>query len=702
MGLSFLAPLFLAGLAAVAIPLVVHLRRRTERREVPFPSLRFLRDQPVRTEQRRRLRNLGLLALRIGALALLAAAFARPFLAGDDEALAGTVGPREVVVLLDRSWSMSAPGRWDAGLAAVGRTLDGLGPRDRVSLVLFDDGADAPVRSTADHRRALRAAREAAPGDGGTRFAPALRLAGSLLQASSRPGQEVVLVSDFPPGAWSADDGARLPAGVALRSEPVGEPPAHNVSVLEAGALPAAAGDGSGTRVRARLLLHGEEAVETEAVLVAAGRERSRRRVRLEPGLPTEVHFGPVAVAQGPLRVTVRVAPDDVPADDAYHLVLNGESRISVLVLEEAGGDEPSLYLRRALELSREPPVGVTVSSARSPGAGLLRGHDVVVLNDRPLPGGVSGRALADFVEAGGGLLLAAGPGVEGPGDGPLSLPARTGAVREPRRDGTFRLGSVDRSHPVFEPFREAGSGNLTAARFYRARELTPGDSARVLARFDDGAPALVEGRAGRGRILLWASTLNTFWTDLPVQPVFLPLVNRAVIHLASLRSIPASYRVGDALDPATLGPDGGGGDGPDAGAVTTVRLPDGEELAVEGGPDPTPLILDRAGFHRILTGEGEGPTVAVNAPRDEELTPGLDPEELSAAVTARDSAGAASARSGEAGEGTVAARDRERSQGLWRFLLVGALLLLVAETIVSNRLSRGRAGGRARQGGRA
>ncbi|MDH3479884.1 MAG: BatA domain-containing protein, partial [Gemmatimonadota bacterium] len=106
MNLMFLAPLFLAGAAAIAIPILVHLTHRERRETVKFPSLMFLRRVPFRTVRRQRIRHWPLLLLRVAAIALVATAFARPLW---DR---GTIGPatlgsaREVVVLLDRSYSM--------------------------------------------------------------------------------------------------------------------------------------------------------------------------------------------------------------------------------------------------------------------------------------------------------------------------------------------------------------------------------------------------------------------------------------------------------------------------------------------------------------------------------------------------------------------------------------------------------------------
>jgi hypothetical protein len=109
--MSFLYPAFLIGGLAIAIPIVLHLLRRDVAPEVPFTAVRLLRKSPVERSRRRRLRDLMLLAARVAALLLLAAAFARPY---SPRAEAAATGLR--IVAVDVSFSMGAPGRFQRAL----------------------------------------------------------------------------------------------------------------------------------------------------------------------------------------------------------------------------------------------------------------------------------------------------------------------------------------------------------------------------------------------------------------------------------------------------------------------------------------------------------------------------------------------------------------------------------------------------------
>src|SRR5438105_8053952 len=105
--MSFLTPVFFLGLAAIAIPVLVHLVQRERKRVVEFPSLMFVQKIPYQSVRRRRIRHWFLLLMRAAAIALIVAAFARPFFPqGASAQIAALGGSRELVIMLDQSASM--------------------------------------------------------------------------------------------------------------------------------------------------------------------------------------------------------------------------------------------------------------------------------------------------------------------------------------------------------------------------------------------------------------------------------------------------------------------------------------------------------------------------------------------------------------------------------------------------------------------
>jgi hypothetical protein len=159
--MAFLTPLFLVGLAALAIPVLLHLIQRERKNVVEFPSLMFLRRIPYESVRRRRIRNWALLMLRLAALALIVLAFARPFLRRPSASAAGSGGAREVVVLVDRSYSMGYGDRWQRAMAAARGAVNGIGPADRASIVFFSSSAEVALRFAVGRGDEIRARLEA-------------------------------------------------------------------------------------------------------------------------------------------------------------------------------------------------------------------------------------------------------------------------------------------------------------------------------------------------------------------------------------------------------------------------------------------------------------------------------------------------------------------------------------------------------------
>ena len=681
MGLSFLVPAFLAGLVALGIPVLIHLTRRERTAVVEFPSLMFLQKLPYETIHRRRIRHWLLLVLRCVALALVVAAFARPFLDRPTAAAMGR-GGREVVILLDRSYSMGYGDRWDRAREAAYRVIDGLGPRDRATLVLFDASAEAVTPATPDRGR-LRAAVEAAEvGPGITRYGPALRLARSLLEASGVAQREVVLITDFQRVGWESEDPVRLPPGARLLPVPVADASAGNVAVTSVSFRRETFSGRERVTVSARLANKGGEAVRgVRVALELNGRELRAERVDLEPNGSAAVSFAPFTLSEPGTRGVVRVGEDALTADNAFHFVLSPGVALPVLVLE-AGTGSAGRYLDRALAIGGEPGFQVTTRRAGQFRPAELEGRAVVILNDAPFPGGEGRRRLREFVEGGGGLIIVLGERSGGSDALGGLVGAAVGRPAEAWRGRrSAALVSVDYGHPIFEPFQAPRAGDFTSARFFRYRPVTVRqEGARVLARFDDGSPALIEQRVGRGRVLVWASTLDTDWNDLALQPVFLPFVHQLVRHAAGYEPPRAWHTVGEALDLGGRGEVNGGA------AEWVAVSPSGERIRLGKG-ERAALALAEPGFYEIrsVAGGERGQTVAVNVDLAESDLASFDPSELVAAVG---SDGGVPPQPGVL-EARLTPEERERNQALWWYLLAAAFVLLAVETLVSNRLRR-------------
>ena len=451
--------------------------------------------------RRRRLRELLLLALRIAALVLLVFAFARPFFGAID-----TLDRSITVVLLDRSFSMASPGMFDRARAAARDAIADAPGGHLVGVVTFDDRADVRHEPSTDRGAAAAALDLVAPGAGATRYTSGLETAVELI--GSREGR-VVVVTDLQQSGWDVDGQAEVPSNVGVEVKEV-VPAGDNLAVT--------ALQPDSTGVAGVVLNAGSTERSTTVSVRVDGSVVETLPLTLSPGA-TDVVFDAEPSQTGILELALE-DPDGPPADNRRFYLLDPPDPVPVAVVTNGARLQAgAFYLERALLAAGESsPFAVLPVSPRALSEQDLGAQAAVLLVgteglDRP-----GRRWLARFVESGGGMLIVAGPALDPalvadvlgqsvslslvPGD---SSRAESLSVTDPR-------------HPVFRAFGGL-VGTLGQVRFRRTMQLAQTDAGRVLARFADGTPAIVEHAVGRGRALVFASDLNNDWNDFPDVP---------------------------------------------------------------------------------------------------------------------------------------------------------------------------------------
>lgn len=694
MSLSFLAPIFAAALAAIAIPLLVHLVHKERKDAIAFPSLMFLARTPYQHSARQRIRDWLLFAARCLIIALLAAAFMRPVFARPASARAATAGGTDVVVLLDRSLSMRYGDRWRRAQDAVRKRVAALGADDRLTLVPFDLRATAVNEPTAEPAALRTALDSLSPSDAGTRLAPAVAVARRALGLSRLPRKEVMVVSDFQRSSWDLGDDVAMPPGTTVVPVDVssGEVVDRSVRAVEMRRDPAAPAER--VIVSARFVNTGPAVKAATVALEVNGRVTSERTVDLPADGGGAVSFAPVPVPADGVPARIVMAPDALPSDDTFQFLLRRAPTIGVLVIDHSdAAPERAIFVARALAIGDQPAFDVKGVRSTRATASDLGGRELVVLNDAGVPPGIGAERLLAFVRAGGGIINALGEHGSAAAWGARGAALVPGAVGSPvdrLGDRGAVLGYLDRAHPALSVFSGARSGDLSAARFFRYRPVETTDG--VLARFDDGTVALAEQRLGRGRIITWGSSFDGVWNDLPRQAVFLPFLQQLAQYAASFRPVKSDHAVGETVE---LGDEAGrpsparDSTGSDAPRFSVVA-PSGARLSV-GGPDaPRALELREAGWYEVRRSgvPNERPRLFASNPAAAELDfATFDPARLTNAL-------------GPAGENVAADSipdpqqqlvDQERKQSIWWYLLVVAALVLLAESLLASRVSQQR-----------
>lgn len=671
MGLGFLVPAFLAGLGALLVPVLLHLRHKDRDRPLRFPSLMFLEKLPIRTERRQRISDWPLLLLRALLLALLVLAFARPVLT-EKQSTTGDTRTRAVVVLVDRSMSMGYQGVFPRALDSAKAVIQSLAAGDRVAVVAYDDAADVLQRLTTDKAGAQGSLVRLAPMHRGTRLAPALRVARQLLLDAPFAAAEIVVISDLQRASAQGIAGVELPAGVKVRGIAVGAPGWVNSAIRTVEAKRVQQGERPMLAVKARVQSHGLTAARpVRASLTINGRDAGSQDATLSVSGESVVTFAPVPAPDGAVSVRVALSADSLVADDSMVAVVPRDDALRIALVAPEGGE--TMFLERALSIGQAPAVVIDrVASAPATAEALARTGVVLFWDVAPTPSA----ALDAWMHKGGGIVVVAGPRLAARrGDLPSYLPVKAGGMADRVADRGGALRDLRLDHPLFAPFRDVPEA-LRAVRLWRYPRLDAKPSADVLARFDDGVPALIEQRIGDGRAVTVALPVDNSGGDFPLQPTFLPFVRQLMMHTSGRDATPLWRLTGESwIVPTSI-------------TDAVVTTPTGQLVRPRTDSSGNAVPLADAGvytaYRERVTGEPAA-MLAVNvATSESELTP-IDTTELLLGV--RTAVATDSAKSTGAPE---TPEELERRQNPWRILLIIAGLVVLVETVLATTGRRG------------
>jgi hypothetical protein len=693
--MSLLAPLYIAGALAIALPIIFHLIKRTPHNRQPFSSLMFLVQSPPRLTRRSRLTNILLLILRAAAICLLAAAFARPFFQSHAEQNLDPAQGRRIALLVDTSASMQRGDLWDQARRHVEQVLDGVTQADEVAMFVFDRTARPAF--TFDQWNELELSRrvpalraklaDIKPTWASTNLGEALAsVADQLAEAhgsqrnKDTARRQIVLISDLQQGAHvEALQGREWPDNVALDVKPVALAQTTNASLqLVREQLDAAPDPGSAGKLRVRVTNQPASARE-EFVLTWAN-----ARGAVETGEPQKVYVAPgrsqvvkVAWPAHQLQADRLVLHgDDFDFDNTMYIVQPKQDTVRVVYLGDDSPDSAqglAYYLdsalvdtpQRTVELIHkrggEPLIEADLSTAR------LMVIGASLADDRSAP-------VRRFIDTGGTALWVL-TDLEASQNLARLMELDSLDIREaPERDFTL-ISRVNLDHPLFATFADVRFSDFSRIHFwkYRRLRLPSPDAANVLASFDNGDPFLLEKPIGQGRLLVATSGWQPGDSQLALSTKFVPLIGTLIAPrdpaLAEFQ-----YAVGD---PIAL-PNAGDG-------KRIIHTPDAKQ-AEPASTATTWADSDQPGIYRIDV-NGEQYPLAVNVSADESRTTAMaaaDLEQFGAHLGPQATPELVAAKSRQLQQAEL-----ENRQKLWRWLLVGVLGLVAMETLLAGRLAR-------------
>jgi hypothetical protein len=748
---AFANPLLLWGLAAASVPIVIHLLNRRRFRVQRWAAMEWLLAAARKNQKRLRMENLLLLLLRTCAVLFLALALARPTFSGTSLTL-DKQASHLYLLLDNSASTGARTGTgtvFESAAGAATSLLAEIGAEDPVTLVLTNDDSTADtttnrktgrprivLRGTHDHGKVRQLIGDLKPANARADLVEALKTLEESVPVRGAVTAKVAILTDLQRASFEEGDarGAAAP-DAALRStlQRLKEKGAEVVLMPFGRVVPNVAitalrvqddrdiVQGATAVFEAEVRNFGDHDVAAEVRFLVDGKERgnvsqpTQLRAR-----PAGSDAPPAVSAQftttfredeiGVHVVEARIAADSLTVDDVRTLAFEVRAPIRVLAVDgdpdpPAGAMAETYILKPTLATHDGGPITVKTESATDyEGRTDFASFDLVILAnvEHPARTPEQRQRLDRFVRAGGALMLTVGDHVAADvwnhelfGDTSPLLPAHLGEPRvDPSKKATFRFDLSENKHPML-----ADITNPNVASFFRSpplwgrmtlRDGGREQGARIVMTYDDLAksPALVERTVGRGRVLLFTSTVDDAWSKLPGDYIFPVLLHEAVYYLTSRGNADRNILAYQVYTRPV----------PDHWAGIEVTFPDGSPAPVTQPDDATPYatVADTSRLGAYATVISLKPAdilspapppvrdvFAVNLPPAESDLDRLRPEDV------------ASRWPGLIRVATsfAAAADAARPKGgeFHAPLIIAAILCLLAEVLLVRRIARTR-----------
>jgi hypothetical protein len=671
--MGFLAPWFLGGLAALGVPVFVHLLQKHVTIPRPVSSLMFFERGTQSSTRHRRLRYLLLFALRFALLLLVVLAFADPFIRRP----AADANGRLLLIVLDNSFSMRAGTRFADAKQQALAVLAAKTHSQKAQVIGLGGQVGVLTQQIADAAQLRSALESIQPGDGHANFG---ELGGSIraMGETVHGPIDLHLFSDMQRTAMPANFADMVvPTNVTLVLHAVTKgatPPNWTVESVSAPAELADPKDPKRSRVQAVVAGFNTSAAEKTVSFVVNGKTIATRKVNVPANGRVPVEFAPLDVGYGFNRCELRIEGGDAfPADDTSVFVIRRSDPERVLFVHGTGDTRSSLYFGSALGAVAQASFVLQAVTAEQTTDLDPSKYSFVVLSDVVTLPSIFEHTLEQYVSKGGSILIALGTGAGHHARIPLWGGDVENAHDYARIGGAATVGQVDFTYPALEqaqPGRD--NGGWAETKFFYVAEVDSGQ-ARVAARLSDGTPLLLDRQIGEGHVLLFTSGLENLTNDLPLHPVFVAFVDKAARYLSGNERLSGSRLVGSFVQlRSTAQP---------MGEVANVEVidPKGRRpLSLSEARTVQTFRLERAGFYQVRFANGRDAVIGVNPDRRES---DLEP-------IAQDVQQLWSGSKGEASIQRTAATGNEtkyRPVSLWWYVMLLTLVVALAETTLAS-----------------
>jgi hypothetical protein len=675
--MGLLTPWFLAGIAALGLPVYVHLLRQYRQKPIQFSSLMFFEKRTQSSIKHRRLKYLLLFTLRCLFIALLVLAFARPYI--HSTTIANANSGRTIVIAIDNSFSMRQDDRFASAKQAALDQINAMRADDRAQVISFGGPARLLTEMISDKQNLRAAVAALEPGDDANAYSELARILRSTSESLKTTIDAHVFTdlqkSAMPPAFSDVklDDRIRLDVHSVATGAP---PPNWTVENVDA---PRRVFDTKKVRTVATIAGFNTPDATRKVTMLANGKVLETKEVKVPANGRATVEFLTFDAPYGLSRCEMRIDGADVfPQDDHWLFSVERADPKPALFVHADGETASAIYVKTALESSSEAAFSLESVAASQTGNLNLPKYAFVILSDPgPYPQKF-GDGLAKYVQDGGSLLITLGKNATLGRHLPVAdLQLLALHTIAPDHEAILTVAFTDSSYPAFSRAQNWGGVDFFQAAKLQLPQSSPDGLAniRVAAKLSDGSPLLIDRQVGEGHAIVFASTFDNISNNLPIQPVWLPFLDQLTHEMGGIGTAPGNYRVGGFADLRTA---------KEKNVPVEVVGPNNKRLlTLSESSKARTFQFPSEGFFDIRRANGREELAAVNPDRRESDFSVIPPE----TVELWKNTGIGSGKAANASSGSAAGTStRDDNAELWWWVLAVLAILAVAESIFGNR----------------
>ncbi|QDV50502.1 vWA domain-containing protein [Gimesia fumaroli] len=686
--MSFLTPLYLVGIIAVGLPILLHLVRHQPKNVFFFSSLRFLEHKPPQTNRKNKIEHWLLLMLRAIAVMLLVTAFARPFFKNTDLELASSDTKHQTILLIDTSSSMQRGTLWKQALQTADEIIK-QADENQIAIYTFDSRLttvkplketkqDTPQQTQQNDRERLT---KLTPGWNATNLGLALTEIAARLQqqAISDPSgtllqnSTIELITDFQAGA-KIDSLTEFswPAELQVRLHQLKEKQTSNAGL--------------------QLLALNEQGQATVRIVNAADSQQEQFQVAYQTALSESEQPQKIYVPTGQSRVIHMPAMDE--QQQATRIVLTGDKhdfdnslylqpreQANITIVHygtpAAGSTEsPDYYAKRAFPTTPQRKIEFLTVGPDSPQVLLAVAKIHLMIVSRELAAEET-NLVKNYLEQGGVVLFSLNQQQTNDTFQLLISHSQNNLTSEADVNGYALLTNIKFEHPLFQMFQAPEYSDFTKLKFWNYRRLSlPEDVPhQVLARFDHESPAIVNVPLGQGKLIVTTFGWTPQESQFALSTKFVPMMNAILALNANMIDTPSQFIVGETVKL------------PESLKAAKVSVPKASSIQLAAGQQNFEQTV-QPGLYQITSEDKTTPAqkFVVNLDIEESKTAPLAIEKLEAlGIKLLSHSKTTAANSTHADlKRQALIREMEQKQKIWRWLIIVALAMLGLETVLA------------------